>query len=73
MHEATMTSKGQTTIPKDIRDGLGIKSGDRMTFTMLPDGTVILRAKTRSLAEMAGALHKEGLAPVSVEQMTPWQ
>ena len=73
MHEATMTSKGQTTIPKDIRDGLGIKPGDRITFTQMSDGTVIMRAKTKTLAEMAGVLHKEGMAPVSVEQMTPWQ
>lgn len=73
MLEATMTSKGQTTIPKDIRDGLGIKSGDRITFTQMPDGTVLMRAKTKSLAEIAAALHREGRAPVAVEQMTPWQ
>jgi AbrB family looped-hinge helix DNA binding protein len=40
--DSTLTSKGQTTIPKDIRDSLGMKSGDRMTFTMLPDGTVLM-------------------------------
>jgi hypothetical protein len=39
----------------------------------MSDGTVILRAKTKSLAEMAGVLHKEGMAPVAVEHMTPWQ
>ena len=73
MLETTMTSKGQTTIPKDIRDGLGIKSGDRMTFTLLPDGTVILRAKTRSITDLAGVLHQEGVDAVPVENMTPWQ
>jgi len=73
MLEATMTSKGQTTIPKDIRDVLGIKSGDRITFTQMSDGTVMLRAKTKSLAEIAGALHKEAMAPVAIEHMTPWQ
>src|SRR5262245_48951001 len=36
--EATLTSKGQTTIPKEIREGLHMKTGDRMTFTLLPDG-----------------------------------
>jgi antitoxin PrlF len=35
----TLTSKGQTTIPKEIRDSLGMKPGDRMTFTLMPDGT----------------------------------
>lgn len=31
--DSTLTSKGQTTVPKDIRESLGMKSGDRMTFT----------------------------------------
>ena len=34
---ATLTSKGQTTIPKAIRKALEMKAGDRMTFTLLPD------------------------------------
>jgi antitoxin PrlF len=36
--EATLTSKGQTTIPKPLRDGVGIKAGDRMTFTLSRTG-----------------------------------
>ena len=68
---SNVTGKGRITIPKDIRDGLGIKPGDRMTFTLLPDRTVILRAKTKNLTDMAGTLHKEGAAPVLIEQMTP--
>ena len=32
MTTATLTSKGQTTIPKEIRDGLGLQTGDQMTF-----------------------------------------
>jgi len=68
--EATLTSKGQTTIPKEIRDSLGMKSGDRMTFTLMPDGTVVMRVKSRSLAELAGSLHKKGRKPVPVEQLS---
>ena len=56
--EATLTSKGQTTIPKEIRDSLHMKEGDRMTFTLLPDGTVLMRVKNRSAMEVAGRLHK---------------
>ena len=41
--EATLTSKGQTTIPKEIRDSLHMKAGDRMTFTLMPDATVVMR------------------------------
>ena len=69
MSNATMTSKGQTTIPKDIRDRLGLKAHDRLHFTLLPDGTVIMRAKTRSLGGLYGALHKPGRTPLSVADM----
>ena len=67
---ATLTSKGQTTIPREIRDSLGMKSGDRMTFTLLPDGTVIMRVKRNSIMQLAGALHKPGRKSVSVAQMS---
>ena len=66
---ATLTSKGQTTIPKEIRDRLGMKQGDRMTFTLMADGTVLVRVKRKSLSELAGVLHKKGRKPVPIEQM----
>jgi antitoxin PrlF len=68
--ESTLTSKGQTTIPKDIRDSLGIKSGDRMTFTLMPDGTVLLRVKNKSIMGLAGSLRKKGRRPLPVEQLS---
>ena len=68
--EATLTSKGQTTIPKEIRDSLGMKSGDRMTFTLMPDATVVMRVKSGSLNKLAGTLHKKGRKPVPVEQLS---
>ena len=55
MSTATLTSKCQTTIPKDIRDALGLKPSDELRFTLLTDGTVIMRAKRRDIADMAGA------------------
>jgi antitoxin PrlF len=58
--DATLTSKGQTTIPKEIRDSLHMKEGDLMTFTLLPDGTVLMRVKNKSAMEVAGRLHKKG-------------
>lgn len=67
---ATLTSKGQTTIPKEIRDELGMKPGDRMTFTLMPDATVVLRVKNKSISELAGSLHKKGRKPVPVEQLS---
>ena len=67
---ATLTSKGQTTIPKEIRDSLSMKAGDQMTFSLMPDATVVMRVKTKSVIDLAGALHKKGRKPVPVEQLS---
>jgi AbrB family looped-hinge helix DNA binding protein len=68
--DATLTSKGQTTIPKEIRDSLGLQPGDRMTFTLMPDGTVVMRVKTKSVMELAGLLRKKGRKPVAIERLS---
>ncbi|MEO7387673.1 MAG: type II toxin-antitoxin system PrlF family antitoxin [Gammaproteobacteria bacterium] len=49
---ATITSKGQTTIPKGVRDAAGLNPGDRIHFTVLADGTIIVRPKTKSIREI---------------------
>ena len=67
---ATLTSKGQTTIPKEIRDSLHMKAGDRMTFTLMPDDTVVMRVKSKTVNELSGMLHKKGRKPVPVEQLS---
>ncbi|MBI3524395.1 MAG: type II toxin-antitoxin system PrlF family antitoxin [Betaproteobacteria bacterium] len=68
--DATLTSKGQTTIPKEIRDSLGMKPGDRMTFTLMPDATVVMRVKSKSVTELAGMLHKKGRKAVPIERIS---
>ena len=68
--DATLTSKGQTTIPKEIRDELGMKPGDRMTFTLMADATVVTRVKNKSITDLAGTLYKKGRKPVPVEQLS---
>ena len=70
MSDPTLTSKGQTTIPKQIRDRLGMKAGDRMTFTVMPNGLVLMRVKNRSVMSLAGSLYKKGRKPVPVEQFS---
>ena len=50
---ATVTSKGQTTIPKSVRDAAGLRAGDHIHFTALEDGTIIVRVKNRSVRELA--------------------
>jgi AbrB family looped-hinge helix DNA binding protein len=68
--DATLTSKGQTTIPKEIRDSLGLRSGDRMTFTLMPDGTVVMRVKTKSVMDLAGHFHKKGRKAAAIERLS---
>lgn len=66
--DATLSSKGQTTIPKEIRDSLGMKPGDRMTFTLMPDATVVMRVKNKSVTALAGMLKKKGRKSAVVGQ-----
>ena len=68
--ESTLTSKVQATIPKEIRDGLGLTPGDRMTFTLMPDGTVVMRVKRGSIKDLAGLLHKKGRKRVSIARLS---
>lgn len=65
--ETAITSKGQATIPKSIRDHLGLRPGDRVKFFIHPDGTVVLLPKVPT-ATLRGML-KSRVGPVSVEQM----
>lgn len=69
----TMTSKGQVTVPQEIRKRLGLKSGDKMTFTLLSDGTVVMRPKTRRLADLAGSLTRPDQPKVGIEDMNPFK
>jgi AbrB family looped-hinge helix DNA binding protein len=48
--ESAITAKGQATIPKAIRDHLGIKAGDRVKFFIHPDGSVVLLPKRPATA-----------------------
>jgi antitoxin PrlF len=65
---ATITSKGQTTIPSDIRRHLKLKPGDRVQFLVEPDGKVVLVPATVDARELEGLLVP---APrrVSLEEM----
>lgn len=69
MAVATLTSKGQTTIPKEIRDLLGLSPGDKLDFVVESDGRVVLRPATLDVRALRGMLRKKGRKPVSLEQM----
>ncbi len=54
MSESTVTSKGQVTIPAEIRRAMGLTAGKRVVFTQLDDGTTVFRAKRRSILDLRG-------------------
>ncbi|WBQ11339.1 type II toxin-antitoxin system PrlF family antitoxin [Hyphomonadaceae bacterium ML37] len=67
MHESTVTVKGQTTLPKDVRAALGLTSGDKVRYLILVGEVRILKA--RSVKESRGILSKSVQKPVSLEEM----
>lgn len=64
----TMTTKGQVTIPKAIRDTLRIKSGDRLEIVIIGDEAVI-RPVSKSIADVFGMLEGKKNTSVSLEDM----
>jgi len=69
MPTATLTSKGQLTVPKSIRDRLLLRQGDAVEFVVNADGTVQVRAGRVDVTELRGMLRKAGRRPVSLEAM----
>ncbi len=69
-NEVTLTSKGQATIPKNIRDSLSMKAGDQMIFTLMPDRTGVMRLKNKGIMRLAGSLYRKGSKTLSVEQLS---
>ena len=70
MSEATLTSKGQITIPADVQKSMAISPKDRLTFTPMPDGTVVMRAKNKSLLSLKGMLKPAPGVAVSIAEMS---
>jgi AbrB family looped-hinge helix DNA binding protein len=56
MPSTTLTSKGQVTIPKAVRDELGLRVGDKVAFRVLEDGTVVVEPETVDLLDLANIL-----------------
>lgn len=69
MTTATLTTKGQVTIPKAVRDSMQLNAGDRVEFIITDGGEALLRPITKKVDDVFGKLHKTGRKPVSVEQM----
>ena len=67
MAGATLTSKGQITIPVQVRAALGVDAGDRIEFIEIEKGKFAIIAATRSVRELNGLFHRKGRKPVSIE------
>ncbi len=66
---ATLTSKGQITIPKAVRNSLHLLAGDKIEFVITEDKEALLRPVTRKVDDVFGRLHKPGRKPVSIAKM----
>ena len=66
MNESKITAKGQTTLPKAVREALSLETGDRVRYTIL-DGEVRIR-KARPINRLYGIVEYAG-PPVSLEDM----
>lgn len=69
MATATLTSKGQTTIPKEVRDHLHVSPGDKLDFLIDAEGRVVLRPATLDVRQLKGMLKRKRAKPVSLHEM----
>ena len=73
MSESTITVKGQTTVPRQVREQLGVGPGTRLVWHVMPDGSLIVRAKTLSILDLAGSLKAPKGKRVSIADMNAWR
>jgi antitoxin PrlF len=68
--ESKITTKGQTTIPVEVRKALGVSSGDVISYEI--DGSEVKLVKKRSALELAGILYDPKRPALTIEQMKAW-
>jgi len=68
MPSATVTAKGQITIPQSVRVALGVSFGDRIDFVEMEKGQFMIIPATHSIKELKGFIKKRG-KPVPIEEM----
>lgn len=69
MPTATLTSKGQVTLPKKVREALRIKPGDRLDFLLDGEGGVDVRPGRFDVRDLKGLLRRPGKSPVALKAM----
>lgn len=73
MPDSTVTSKGQITIPKAVREVLHLEAGDIVSFEVQPDGTVVMVARNAPIESLFGFLKGESArkTAISIDEMNP--
>lgn len=69
MANATVTTKGQVTIPKEIRDYLNLDTGSKIDFIIDENGIVKLIPLNIPVQKLSGILHRKGMSAVSLADM----
>jgi AbrB family looped-hinge helix DNA binding protein len=69
MPTSTLTSKGQVTIPKEVRDRLHLKTGSRLDFIFSDSGQVILKPVQADFRSIRGIVRTKWKRPISVKKM----
>lgn len=73
MTESTLTSKGQTAVPIEVRKIIGAAAGTRLAWHVMPDGGLIVRAKNKSILDSAGVLKAPEVKRVPVPDVNAWR
>ncbi|MEK7992374.1 MAG: AbrB family transcriptional regulator [Planctomycetota bacterium] len=71
MTESTITAKGQTTVPAEIRHAIGGVPGTRLVWHVLADGLLTVRVKNKSAADVRGIVKAPKGRVLTVEEMRP--
>jgi antitoxin PrlF len=73
MAKSTLTSKGQITIPKVVREQLHLEPGDEVHFDIRDDGSVSMQTQKHAVESLFGLLKAKGKSrrPIAIEEMNP--
>ena len=69
MPTSTLTSKGQITIPREVRERLHLKTGSRVDFIVEASGQVVLKPLDSSFRSIRGIVRSRRKRPVSIKEM----
>lgn len=69
MSEATVTSKGQITVPRDVREDLNLTTGSKLLFVKLGPRDYRIVARTGKIDDLFGSLRRPGVSALTLEEI----